>query len=60
MKTLVYETPVESEMDLIARLVAAAGDVADDQAMLSRVQQSFQRRCQLCIDTGGKHFEQLM
>ena len=41
MKTLVYETPVESEMDLIARVVAAAGDIADDQAMLSCVQQSF-------------------
>ena len=60
MKTLVYDTPVESEMDLIGRVVAAAGDVADDQPMLSRVQQSFVRRCQLCIDTGGRHFEQLM
>lgn len=60
MKTLVYDTPVESEMDLIGRVVAAAGDVADDQPMLSRVQQSFVKRCQLCIDTGGRHFEQLM
>ena len=51
MKTLVYETPVESEMDLIARVAVAAGDVAEDRRMLSRVQQSFR---------GGRHFEQLL
>ena len=60
MKTLVYETPVESEMDLIARVAVAAGNVAQDRRMLSRVQQSFQRRCKVCIEAGGRHFEQLL
>ena len=59
MITLLYETPVESEMDLIARVAVTADDVAQDRRMLSRVQQSFQRRCQVCIEAGGRHFEQL-
>ena len=60
MKTLVYETPVEFEMDFIPRVTVAAGNVAQDRRMLSRVQQSFQRRCQVCIEAGGRHFEQLL
>ena len=60
IKTLVYETPVETEIELIGRIVAAAGDIAENHQMMSRVQQSFQRRCQVCIDAGGRHFEQLL
>ena len=60
MKTLVYDTPVESEMDLTARIAVAAGDIAEDQQMLSRVTQSFQRRCQVCTEVNGGHFEQLL
>ena len=60
IKTLVYETPVETEIELIGRIVAAAGDIAENHQMMSRVQQSFQRRCQVCIDAGGRHFELLL
>jgi len=60
MKTLVYETPVQSEMDLVARVAVAAGDIAEDRRMLSLLQESLQRRCQLCIEVGGSHFEQLL
>ena len=60
MKTLVYETPVQSEMDLVARVAVAAGDIAQDRRMLSLLQESLQQRCQLCIDVGGSHFEQLL
>ena len=60
MKTLVYDTPVESEMDLTARIAVAAGDIAENQQMLSRVTQSFQRRCQVCTEVNGRHFEHLL
>ena len=60
IKTLVYETPVETEMELIGRVVAAAGDIAENHPMMPRVQQSFKSRCQVCIDAGGRHFEQLL
>lgn len=60
MKSLVYETPVESEMDLVARVAVAAGDIAQDRRMLSRWQGSLHRRCQTCIEVGGRHFEQFL
>ena len=31
-KSIIYETPVESEMDLVARIVAAAGKIAERSA----------------------------
>ena len=60
MKSLVYETPVESEIDFVARVAVAAGDVAQDRGMLSRWQGSLHRRCQTCIEVGGRHFEQFL
>lgn len=60
MKTLVYETPIETEMELVGRIAVAAGDIAEDRRILSRWQGSLQRRCDLCIRVGGRHFEQLL
>lgn len=60
MKTLVYETPIETEMELVGRIAVAAGDIAEDRRMLSRWQGSLQRRCDFCIQVGGRHFEQLL
>ena len=59
MKSLVYETPVESQMDLVARVAVAAGDIAQDRRMLSRLQESLQMRCQICIEAGGIYIGQL-
>ena len=39
MKCLVYETPVQSEMDIVARVAVAAGDIAQDRRMLSVLQE---------------------
>ena len=60
MKSLVYETPVESEMDLLARIAAAAGDISDDHRMVAKVHHSLERRCTSCITVNGRHFEQLL
>ena len=60
MKSMVYETPVESEEDLVARIAVAAGNIAEEPRLLNCVQESIQRRCQACIDAEGRHFEQLL
>ena len=61
MKSLVYETPVDTEQDLVARIIAAAGDIRDNaNTIFPRVRQSVQTRCRLCIERNGGHFEQLL
>lgn len=59
MKSLVYETPVESDTDLVARVVAASGEV-ETQGMLANVRRSLRRRCEACIMCGGRNFEHLL
>jgi hypothetical protein len=60
MKSLVYDTPVESEEELVARIAVASGDIAAMPGIFERVRQSCARRCRNCIDVGGRHFEQLL
>lgn len=60
MKNLVYATPVESEQDLVARIVAAAGEITDNPQIFEGVRQSLERRCRLCINQNGSHFEHLL
>lgn len=60
MKSLVYETPVESDMDLMARIVAASGVVADTPGILANVRRSMRRRCAACITSAGRNFEHLL
>lgn len=60
MKNLVYETVVDSEQDLIGRIVAAAGKIKDEPQILQRVQRSFLNRCRLCLEQNGRNFEHLL
>jgi hypothetical protein len=60
LKNLVYETPVASPENLIAKIVAAAGEIQDDPDMLSRVRQSYVHRYNVCINVGGRSFEQVL
>ena len=60
MKSVVYETTVDSEEDLIARIVVAAGDIAEKREVFERVWESLEKRCRLCIEEDGKHFEQML
>ena len=55
-----HETPVESEMYLVGRIVNAAGLVADNTRVFDRVRESLLRRYQTCIDVQGRHFQQLL
>ena len=46
-------------MDLVGKIVDAAGLVADNPRAFDSVRKSFLRRYQSWIDVHGRHFEQL-
>ncbi|GFW34435.1 uncharacterized protein TNCV_500531 [Trichonephila clavipes] len=60
MKSLVFETPVNSAEELVARIIAAAGEIRNTPEMLSNVRRSMKRRCEACITCGGRQFEHLL
>ena len=53
MKILVYETPVDSEEDLLARVIAAA-DVGLPRVG-DRVYENMVRRYRVCVEVAGRH-----
>ena len=55
-----YETPIESAEELVARLSAAAGEVRDTPGVFQMVRESLLRRCTACIASNGQCFEQLL
>ncbi|GFV84401.1 hypothetical protein TNCV_2044491 [Trichonephila clavipes] len=57
MKSLVFETPVNSAEELVARISAAAGEIRNTPEMLSNVRRSMKRRCEACITCGGRAAE---
>ena len=48
MKQLVYETPVETELDLMGRIVAAPGQIAETPDIFAEVIQNFRRQLHFC------------
>jgi hypothetical protein len=56
----VYETPIDSVEDLVARLSVAAASVREIPGVFEKVRQSMRRRCEACINVGGRTFEQLL
>ena len=60
MKQLVYETVVETEEDLGARITVAAGTIADMPGIFERPRQSMVRRCTASIQAKGRAFEQFL
>jgi len=54
IKALINTSPVDSEDDLIARIVEAAATWH-----FERTRQSLLRRCRLCIEVGDRTFENL-
>ncbi|GFX52201.1 uncharacterized protein TNCV_574041 [Trichonephila clavipes] len=59
MKSLMYETPVNSAEELVARISAAAGEIRNTPEILSNVPRSMKRRCEACITCGGRQFKPL-
>jgi len=60
MKTLVYETKVDSRAALLDRIFAAAEHIRNHPNIISSATQSLLMRAENCIAAGGGHFEQLL
>jgi len=60
MKTLVYETKVESRAALRDRIFAAAEHIRNHPDNVASATQSLLMRAEKCIATGVGHFEQLL
>ena len=60
MKTLVYETKVDSRAALRDRIFAAAEHIRNHPNNVGSATQSLLMRAKNCIAAGGGHFEQLL
>jgi len=60
MKSLIYETPVETEEDLLARVLVDAQQIDETPGVMERVYQNMTRRYNVCNDVGGRHIEPLL
>ena len=60
LNSLLFETPVAMDMELVARIVAAYDIIQNPSGIFVRVQQNLVRRCHVCIEVGGRQFEQLL
>jgi hypothetical protein len=60
MQSQVYETPVETQHDLVARIQVAAGTIREMPGIFQRVQHNLARRCRTWNEAGRRHFEQLL
>ena len=60
MKTLVYETKVDSRAALRCRIFAAAEQIRNHPHNIATASGSLLIRAENCIATGGGHFEQLL
>ena len=60
LKSLMYESPIESAEVLVARLSAAVGEVRNTPGVFHRVRESLLRRCTTSIVSNGECFGQLL
>ena len=60
MKSMVYETDVDSEEDLVARIVSAAGRIRETPGIFGRVREIKARRFTVCLDVNGREFQHLL
>jgi len=60
MKTLVYETKVDSRAALHHRIFAAAEHIRTNPGNIASATHSLLMRAENCIATEGGHFEQLL
>lgn len=61
MKQRVYSTPINSEAELINRVMECANHIKNEEArMVQRATAQITHRATLCLQQRGGHFEQLM
>ncbi|EFN64231.1 hypothetical protein EAG_15159, partial [Camponotus floridanus] len=59
LKTMIYSEQIESEEDLVARIVEASETIRHMPEIFQRMRQSLLRRCNFCRNVGGRNFEHL-
>ena len=60
LKSLVFETPEETDMELVARIVASCDIIKNLPGTFVRARQNLVRRYHACIEVGDCQFEQLL
>lgn len=68
MKSMVYETPITSDIDLIAKIGEATARVHDTTTHFERVRESMRQCCDACtalngfwtFSVNGSNFEHLL
>jgi hypothetical protein len=60
IKALTYTSPVDSEKDLLARVVESAATIRQQPCIFERTCQSLLFRLRLCIEVAGRTFEHLL
>jgi hypothetical protein len=58
LQNFVYATPIANLEELTERINAAVNTI--NVPMLQRVQENIVRRAAMCIEVGGRYFEQLL
>ena len=60
LKNAVYTTPVDFEMDLVAKKVSASANFQQNPGVFERFRQSMIQRCNACIGSNGGNFDYLL
>ena len=60
LNSLVFDTPVEMDMELVTSIVAIYDVIQNTSGIFVRVWLNLLRRCHVCIEVGGRQFEQLL
>ena len=55
-----FETPVETDVELVTRILVAYVVIQNTSGIFVRVRQNLVRQCHFCIEVGGRQFEQLL
>ncbi|KAJ4440969.1 hypothetical protein ANN_10818 [Periplaneta americana] len=59
VESRVGKTPVDTEEDFRARILAACDSVRTIPGLFQRIPQNLVRRCHVCIEAEGRNFEHL-
>ena len=59
IKSMVYETDIDSEENLVACIVSAEAEIRETPGIFGRVQQNMARRCTVCLDVNCREFQHL-
>ena len=60
LNSLVFETPVETDMELVTRIVVSYDIIQNTSGIFVKVRRNLGRRCHFSIQVSGRQFEQLL